>query len=105
MQNLSSEQIQQIRTNVQELLLLDVREEWEFEICHIENSRNIPMGRIPEAIDDLDLDVQTIVICHHGARSMQVGHYLESCGFKNIINLDGGVDAWAETVEPDMRRY
>ena len=51
------------------------------------------------------VDDEIIVICHHGMRSFQVASYLEGNGFKNIVNLEGGVDAWARSVDPDMPVY
>ena len=89
-------------------LLLDVREPWEFEICHIEGSINIPMGQIPgrmEQIRDLQTADETVVICHHGIRSQQVINYLQQQSQTVLINLDGGVDAWARSVDPDMPVY
>lgn len=86
-------------------LLLDVREPWEFDVCAIGDSQLIPMGRIPAAAGGLERDRETVVICHHGIRSRQVAYYLESLGFTNVINLSGGVDAWAREVDPDMQTY
>ena len=88
-------------------VLLDVREPWEYEYCRIEGSRLIPMGQIPMAVeaDELDRGRETVVICHHGVRSMQVAYFLEHAGFSNVINLAGGVDAWARDVDPNMRKY
>jgi rhodanese-related sulfurtransferase len=86
-------------------LLLDVREPWEFRICHIEGSRLVPMGQIPAALDSLDRDRETVVICHHGIRSRQVAMYLEYQGFGRVINLAGGVDAWARDVDHGMAVY
>lgn len=105
MQNLAPQQVQQLLDSGHNLLLLDVREKWEFEICHIETSNNIPMGNLPDAMQDLDTEQETIIICHHGARSMQVAYYLENNGFSNVINLDGGVDAWAMIIDPHMQQY
>ncbi len=85
--------------------LLDVREPWEYEICHIENSQLIPMGQIHIEIDNLDKSKETVVICHHGIRSRQVAMYLESLGFDDVINLSGGVEAWAQTADLDMAKY
>ncbi|HHJ13821.1 MAG TPA: sulfurtransferase [Gammaproteobacteria bacterium] len=86
--------------------LIDVREAWEFEICHIEGSELLPMGRIPEAVDELQRETREIVlICHHGIRSRQVQLYLARYGIDHSINLEGGVDAWARTVDPDMPVY
>jgi rhodanese-related sulfurtransferase len=86
-------------------LLLDVREEWEFAICQIVGSRNVPMAQIPAAVQDLDPTTATVVICHHGMRSAQVADYLERCGFEKVINLEGGIDAWAREIDPNMPTY
>ncbi len=86
-------------------LLLDVREPWEFELCHLDGSLLLPMQTVPARIKELAPDAEIVVICHHGVRSRQVGSFLERCGFKSIYNLTGGVDAWANDVDPAMRKY
>lgn len=87
-------------------LLLDVREPWEYETCRIEGSQLIPMRQIPQAADQLDPDQEVVVICHHGVRSYQVCRFLEAqLGFTNVINLAGGVAAWARDVDPQMPTY
>jgi rhodanese-related sulfurtransferase len=63
------------------------------------------MSQIPAKVESLDLNRETIVICHHGIRSRSVGRYLEQNGFDNIINLSGGVDQWAKTVDNKMTTY
>lgn len=86
-------------------LLLDVRETWEFDICSIANSQLIPMGQIPTKLDQLDQKQEIVVICHHGIRSANVCHYLEHEGYEQMINLSGGVAAWARDVDLDMAVY
>jgi len=86
-------------------LLLDVRQSWEFDVCKIEDSVLIPMSAIPSEHQSLDFKRETVVICHHGIRSRSVGRYLEKAGFSNIINLSGGVDQWAKTVDNQMATY
>lgn len=87
-------------------LLLDVREPWEFDLCKIDGSTLIPMRRVPQAAEDLDPERETVVICHHGVRSYQVCRFLEAqLGFSNLINLSGGVAAWASDVDPHMPTY
>jgi len=86
-------------------LLLDVREEWEYEYCHIAGSVLIPMGQVPAHLEELDKAREIVVICHHGIRSRHIGMYLEHTGFNNVINLEGGVEQWATDVDPTMRRY
>ena len=83
-------------------LLLAVREPHEWAICRIAGSRLIPMSQNPEASAELDPDQETIVICHHGALSARVAMYLQQIGFSKEINLEGGTDAWAREVDPDM---
>jgi len=86
-------------------VLLDVREGWEFQTAHIADSKLIPMGQISSRTGDLDPEAETVVICHHGGRSMQVASFLERNGFAKVYNLTGGVDAWARTVDPSMPKY
>ncbi len=106
MQHFTPKQVQDyLQTASDKPVLLDVREPWEYEICHIEGSLLIPMGQIPLKMQQLDKSKTIIVICHHGIRSRQAGMYLSHYGFHNIINLDGGMEAWAQDVEPTMQRY
>ena len=86
-------------------MLLDVREPWEFEICQIEGSDNIPMGQIPEQLERLKSAAEIVVICHHGVRSQNVIRFLQQQSIDKLVNLDGGVDAWAREVDSDMTVY
>ncbi len=86
-------------------IILDVREKWEYDICHIENSVHIPMGQITEKKDGLSQNDMIIVVCHHGVRSRMVAKYLDANGFTNIINLAGGVDAWSNQIDSSMTKY
>jgi len=88
-----------------EPLLLDVREPWEFEICRIDGSINLPMSQIHAQIERLADADEIVLICHHGVRSLQVAGYLQRVVDATLINLDGGVDAWAREVDPDMALY
>jgi rhodanese-related sulfurtransferase len=89
----------------QEPYLLDVREPWEYELCHLAGSISIPMNTVPAHLDKLDVDADVVVICHHGMRSMQVAMFLEQNGFSSIYNLVAGVNAWAHDVDPAMSKY
>jgi len=86
-------------------LLLDVREPWEYQLCHIEGSQAIPMGVVPARSNELDPEREIVVICHHGGRSAQVAMFLERQGFGKVINLAGGVAEWASRVDPKMPQY
>jgi rhodanese-related sulfurtransferase len=86
-------------------LLLDVREPWEFETCHIPDAVLMAMQTVPARMQELDEEQEIICICHHGARSMQVAQFLERHGFTQVTNLTGGVHAWAMHVDPSMPTY
>lgn len=86
-------------------LLLDVREPWEFAICQIPGAQLIPMREIPRHHAGLDRSRETVVICHHGIRSLQVALYLERMGLQKVLNLQGGIAAWADQVDPQMATY
>ena len=85
--------------------LLDVREEWEMARCRIPGSTWIPMGQIMARVSELNKTSETVVICHHGIRSWQVAKFLERDGFPDVINLTGGIDAWAKEIDPAMPIY
>ena len=106
MQEMSALEIHQYLQKTEEKpLLLDVREPWEYDICHIEGSQLIPMNTIRNELDQLEPDQKTIVICHHGIRSRMVAYFLEQADFTNVINLSGGVNQWARQVDPEMAVY
>lgn len=86
-------------------ILLDVREPWEFEKCHIDGATLIPMRTVPARMSELDDEAAVVCICHHGARSMQVAHFLEQHGFTDVTNLTGGVDSWSRLVDPSLPIY
>jgi rhodanese-related sulfurtransferase len=85
--------------------LIDVREPWEFGICHLDGSELIPMARIPGQLQRFQAPGEYVIICHHGIRSLQVQHYLARQGITATINLDGGIEAWAREVDPRMATY
>lgn len=86
-------------------LLLDVREPHEYAYCHLPGSLHIPMQQVPGRLAELDRQRETVVICHHGMRSAQVAQYLIHHGFAKILNLKGGIHAWAAQVDTQMPAY
>lgn len=86
-------------------VLLDVREPWEWNLCRLTGAILIPMRELPTRLQELNKDVETVVICHHGVRSFHAARYLETTGFSDVVNLSGGVAAWADEVDPAMPRY
>jgi adenylyltransferase/sulfurtransferase len=90
-----------------EFLLLDVREPDEFERAHIEGSRLIPLGELEQRLHELDDWKQRSVVvhCHSGVRSARACRLLTSKDFRQVENLDGGIEAWSLTVDPEVPRY
>lgn len=86
-------------------LLLDVREPHELAICRIAGSTDIPMRTLPSRLHDLPRDRAILVLCHHGGRSDRVARFLRQQGFDRVANVTGGIDAWALSVDPSLRRY
>lgn len=87
------------------LVLLDVRERWEFDVCHIPGSRLVPLGTLPAVAPSLPADADVVTICHTGHRSLQAAHFLRRAGVNHARSLRGGVKAWAIEVDPEMAQY
>ncbi len=86
-------------------LLLDVREPHEREIATIDGTAFVPMGELPERLEELPRGKHILVHCHHGGRSLRVTQYLRAQGFARVSNVAGGIDAWSREIEPEMPRY
>lgn len=86
-------------------IVLDVREPWETELCRIDGSLLAPLGTLPDRIGDLPHDRPIAVLCHYGARSARATQWLRGLGFEQATNVAGGIDAWAISIDPTMRRY
>jgi len=87
-----------------EVVLLDVREPYEIEICNVKGSLFIPMNEIPQNLEQLDKEKRYAVMCHSGVRSLYVSNYLNSLGY-STLNVIGGIDRWATDVDKNMKRY
>lgn len=85
--------------------LLDVRQDWETRLCRLPNAVHIPIEEIELRYEELNPQDEIVVYCHQGVRSAAVAEYLRGLGFQNVRNLAGGLDYWARTVDPGMRRY
>jgi len=88
-----------------ELTVLDIREPHEKSVCTLDGSLDIPMNQVPDHIEKLPTENPLVVICHHGMRSMRVMAWLRENGFGNATSLRGGINAWAQRVDPAMATY
>ena len=86
-------------------VLLDVREQWEYEIVHIEGATLIPFGELPRRFREITPGIEVVVYCHWGMRSLDAAFLLQQLGFKSVKSLVGGIDGWAQEIDPQLRRY
>lgn len=86
-------------------VLLDVREDFERDICRIEGSRFIPLGQLPSRMSELDSADEIVLQCKSGVRSARALKLLREAGFGKLLNLEGGILAWAEQVDPTVPKY
>jgi adenylyltransferase/sulfurtransferase len=85
--------------------LIDVREPFEYEIARIDGSKLIPLGEITERADELQHEQTIVVHCHSGGRSAEAVRLLQQRGFTNVYNLEGGIDAWSDEIDPSVPKY
>ncbi len=100
-----AEVAEQLRGGRAPFVLLDVREPWEREIAAIHPSIHIPLAEVSQRLDELPRDRPVVVYCHSGARSAMVAGFLHARGFPRVANLEGGIDAWALEIDPELQRY
>jgi sulfur-carrier protein adenylyltransferase/sulfurtransferase len=89
----------------EKVFLLDVREAHEVDICRIDSAAHIPLGALTDRAGELRGRDRIVVYCKMGGRSARAADILRRMGFKNVINLQGGIDAWAERIDPSVPRY
>jgi rhodanese-related sulfurtransferase len=102
---LSPAEANKILGEQEDVRLIDVREKWEYETAKIDNSELMPLSEFQNHIPKLKPEDNLIIVCHHGNRSFTVSSFLVQNGFKNVSNLDGGIDAWAQEVDPTIPTY
>lgn len=102
---ISVEELARRRHDGEPFTILDVRESWERAICQLPGSLSMPLATLPGRVGQLPREGALIVLCHHGVRSAHAVEWLRANGFANAVNLDGGIDAWAQRVDPAMGTY
>lgn len=105
MSDISVEELAQWRASGRDFVLLDVREPYEVAQASLPDSVCVPMSQFLARADELDPSKTVAVICHYGTRSERIAQFLEMRGFGSVYNVDGGIDAYAERVDPTLPRY
>ncbi len=88
-----------------QVVLLDVREPLEWEINRLEGAVLMPVAQVPSRVHELSTADDIVVYCKSGQRSARVTNFLREMGFRKVKNLEGGIDAWADEIDPEMPRY
>jgi len=104
MKEITVQELKAMQDKKEDFQLIDIREEYEFDICNL-GGELIPMGEIMDNIDKVSKDKKVVVHCRSGKRSASVIQMLEQQGFTNLINLKGGIMAWAEEIDQEMSKY
>jgi adenylyltransferase/sulfurtransferase len=87
------------------IYLLDVREPFESRIASI-GGQLIPLGQLPERLDELNKDDEIVIYCHTGVRSLYAAKFLkDKAGFNNALSLHGGINAWSEKIDSSIKKY
>lgn len=102
---ISPELVREMTDAGEEFVLLDVRDDAEWEQAHLEGAIHIPLEELESRLDQLDPSKETIVYCHVGERSVDACLILWNAGFRKLRNMTGGIDAWSELIDPSVPRY
>jgi rhodanese-related sulfurtransferase len=104
MKEITVQELKQLRDEKADFFLLDVREPFEYDICNL-GGHLIPLAELPSRLAELDPQQKIIVHCKMGGRSSRATLFLEQHGFNNVSNLQGGLMAWVNEIEPSLKKY
>lgn len=102
--DISVQELQALKNANADIFILDVRNQDEHDICHLDGHL-IPFAELPVRLNELNPEAHIIVHCHAGGRSRRATEFLMQQGFKKVFNLRGGITAWANEIDPSMRKY
>ena len=91
--------------NGHDIILLDVREAWEYEIVYLKDAKQISLGELPQQASLLNPYAEIVIYCHKGMRSLDAVYLLQQLGFKRVKSLVGGIDRWAREIDTELQRY
>jgi rhodanese-related sulfurtransferase len=101
------EELREAMARGERVVLLDVRNEGEHELVRLDPCRLVPLHELPQRLEELDdwKGERVVVYCHHGIRSRSGAAILEAAGFRDVVSLRGGIDAWSLRVDGSIPRY
>lgn len=102
---LEVEEFKKLRDQKKDMVVLDVREPWEWDICHFPEAKLIPLKELPNRLAELDVSKDMVVHCRSGGRSAKAVELLRKSGFPKAKNLKGGITAWSDKIDPSVPKY
>jgi len=104
--NMTVEELKAKMDQGERVRLIDVREQREYDVAHIEGAELMPLGQIMQwSLELPDKNEHIVLHCHHGGRSGRACQFLSQQGFTYLSNLEGGIDAWSTLIDPSVPRY
>ena len=106
MEEITATELKQRLDRGDDLQIIDVREQKEYDVARLENSKLIPLGQVVSRMGEIDANRETVVHCKLGGRSAKAIEALKAAGFKGrLVNLKGGITAWSNEVDPSVPKY
>ena len=102
--DISVEDLKKLRDDGADFVLIDVREPHEYEICHLDGQL-LSLGQLAEKLGELDSDAHTVVHCRSGGRSAKAVAVMRGAGFSRVWNVNGGILAWIDRIDPSLTKY
>lgn len=103
--SISVEELKAKQDRGEALTLVDVREPHEWVISDLPGSIKIPLGALPQKFSELPRDAEIVVYCRTGGRSGNAVQFLRHQGYGKALNLAGGINRWADVIDPSMAKY
>lgn len=91
----------------EDFVFIDCREQSEYDTVKIDGATLLPLSELQERVGELDehKGAKVVIHCHHGGRSLNAAMWLKGQGFQNPLSMAGGIDEWAQTIDPSLPRY
>ena len=105
MEEITATELKQRLDQGDDIQLIDVREDYEVEIARLPNAVHIPLAQVLSRMNEIDPNRETVVHCKMGGRSAKAADFLRSVGFRNVLNLRGGILDWIDKVDPTQPKY
>lgn len=98
-------EVQQRLERGEKFLLVDVREQWEFDVCRLPGAKLIPLGSVPSSLQLFEQAEDVVIYCHHGRRSLDAVAWLRQQGVEGARSMAGGIERWSREIDPAVPRY